>query len=100
MVKKRQRKDFTPEFKNEAIKLVTEQGYGCSEVARRLEINSSNVFRWVREHRRKGQGHAENGISRSELEAQIRQLKKENKRLLMEREILKKAAAIFANDSD
>ncbi len=52
------------------------------------------------EHRRKGQENAENGISNSELEAQIRQLKKENKRLLMEREILKKAAAIFANKSD
>jgi len=100
MVKKRQRKDFTPDFKNDAIKLITEQGYSCSEVARRLGINSSNVSRWVREHRQQGQEHAENGISNRELEAQIRQLKKENKRLLMEREILKKAAAFFANESN
>jgi transposase len=98
MVQKRQRKDYTPEFKNDAIKLVTEQGYTCTEAGRRLGVNHSNISRWVREQKQEKQGLAENGISPRELEAQIRQLKKENKRLLMEREILKKAAAFFANE--
>ncbi|RJQ75236.1 MAG: hypothetical protein C4519_16130, partial [Desulfobacteraceae bacterium] len=51
MNQKRQRKDFTDEFKNDAVRLVTEQGYRCNEVGRRLEINHSNISRWVRLHR-------------------------------------------------
>ncbi len=99
MVKKRQRKDYTPEFKNDAIKLVTEQGYSCTEAGRRLGVNHSNISRWIREQKQEEQSLAENGISNRELVAQNRQLKKENKRLLMEREILKKAAAFFASES-
>ena len=100
MVQKRLRKDYTREFKTDAIKLVTEQGYSCNEVARRLGVNHSNISRWIREQKQEQHGLAENGISRHELEAQNRTLKKENKRLLMEREILKKAAAFFANESN
>ena len=92
---KKQRKDFTDEFKNDAVKLVTEQGYTSNEVGRRLGINHSNVSRWVREYRRR----LENPTNTPELEAEVKRLKKENKRLLMEREILKKAAAFFANES-
>jgi transposase len=99
MVQKRQRKDYTPDFKNDAIKLVTEQGYSCTEAGRRLGVNHSNISRWIREQKQDKQDLAENGIPRRELEAENRQLKKENKRLLMEREILKKAAAFFANES-
>jgi len=100
MSKKRQRKDFTDEFKNDAVKLVIEQGYNCSEVARRLGIGHSNVSRWVRAHR----AHLENKVdpgsgSSQDLESEVKRLRKENKRLLMEREILKKAAAFFANES-
>ena len=92
---KKQRKDFTDEFKNDAVKLVTEQGYTATEVGRRLGINHTNVSRWVREHRRR----LENPTNTPELEAEVKRLKKENKRLLMEREILKKAAAFFASES-
>jgi transposase len=95
MSNKTQRRDFTDEFKNDAIKLVTEQGYSAIEVGRRLGINHSNVSRWVREHRRR----LENPANTQDLEAEVKQLRKENKRLLMEREILKKAAAFFANES-
>jgi transposase len=96
MNEKKQRKDFTDEFKNDAIKLVTEQGYNASEVGRRLGINHSNVSRWVREHRRR----LENPTNTPELKAEVKRLRKENKRLLMERDILKKAAAFFANESN
>jgi transposase len=92
---KKQRKDFTEEFKNDAVKLVTEQGYKASEVGRRLGISSSNVSRWVREHRRR----LENPTITPDLEAEVKRLRKENKRLQMERDILKKAAAFFANES-
>jgi transposase len=92
---KKQRRDFTDEFKNDAVKLVTEQGYTASEVGHRLGVNHSNVSRWVREHRRR----LENPTYSPDLEAEVKRLRKENKRLQMERDILKKAAAFFANDS-
>jgi transposase len=52
MNQKKQRKDFTDEFKNDAVKLVTENGYSCMEVGRRLGINHTNISRWVRQYRR------------------------------------------------
>ena len=100
MNQKRQRRDFTDEFKNDAVKLVTEQGYTCTEVGRRLGVNHTNISRWVRQYRNQldGLGQNINGSTR-ELEDEVKRLRKENKRLLMEREILKKAAAFFANES-
>jgi len=96
--KKRQR--FTPEFKLDAIKMVTENGYTCREAARRLGIGASNLTRWVSEHRDKHEPRKHGEKSRCELEAEIKRLEKENKRLQMEREILKKAAAFFAKESN
>jgi transposase len=98
MSKKRQRRDFTDEFKNDAVKLVIEQGYSCSEVGRRLGVNHTNISRWVRMHRDQLENRSESG-SVKDMEAEVKRLRKENKRLLMEREILKKAAAFFANES-
>jgi transposase len=91
---------YTKEFKQDAVKLVLEQGYSANEVGRRLGVNQSNVSRWVREFRRDQQDAAEGEIPRRELEAEVRRLKKENQRLQMEREILKKAAAFFAKESN
>jgi len=96
---KKQRKKYTKEFKEDAIKLVTEQGYSANEVGRRLGINQSNVSRWIRQHRRLNENKSK-GSAPPELEAEVKQLRKENKRLLMEREILKKAAAFFAKESN
>jgi len=92
---KKQRRDFTKEFKIDAVKLATEQAYSATEVGRRLGINATNVSRWVREHRRR----LENPTNTPDLEAENKRLRKENKRLQMERDILKKAAAFFANES-
>jgi transposase len=100
MSKGRTRPNYTKEFKQDAIKLVLEQGYSCHEVGSRLGIASSNVSRWVRLHHQDQDDRTENGLSRRELEEENRHLKKENKRLQMEREILKKAAAFFAKESN
>jgi transposase len=100
MNQKRQRKDFTDEFKSDAVRLVTEQGYSCSEASRRLGINHTNLSRWVRQYRGQLESPNQNPGSMRELEDEVKRLKKENKRLLMEREILKKAAAFFANESN
>lgn len=99
MTNKRKRNSYSEEFKRDAVQLVIEQGYSSREVCRRLGVNSSLISRWVREyHQQRDNGH-ESGASRRELEVEIRRLKKENKRLEMEREILKKAAAFFAKES-
>jgi len=78
---------------------VLEYGYSANEVARRLGINQTNVSRWVREYRQDNEPTIEGGATRGELEAEIKRLRKENQRLQMEREILKKAAAFFAKES-
>lgn len=99
MNEKRNRVKYTKEFKQDAVNLAIEQGYSASEVGRRLGISQTNVSRWVREYRRDQQDLAEGGVTRKELETEIRRLRKENQRLQMEREILKKATAFFAKES-
>ena len=100
MNEKLNRVKYTKEFKQDAVNLVTEQGYSASEAGRRLGVGQSNVSRWVRELRKDQQDGAEGEIPRKELEAEVKRLKKENQRLQMEREILKKAAAFFAKESN
>ena len=99
MNQKRNRQHYTKEFKNDAVKLVVEQGYSCNEVGRRLGINQTNVSRWAREYRQENDPSVDGGASRNELESEVKRLRKENQRLQMEREILKKAAAFFAKES-
>ena len=96
---RKSRRRFTQEFKDDATSLVVEQGYSCAEVGRRLGVSENNVNRWVRQHRDKYESASTDGLTRDQLEAELKRLRKENKRLEMEREILKKAAAFFANES-
>ena len=92
------RKKYTEEFKRESVGLVTSQGLNISEAARNLGINSGVLGRWVRQ--RGGERGALFGSGRKSPEQEeIQRLKKENKRLHLEREILKKAAAFFARES-
>ena len=89
------RRKFTREFKLSAVKLVNEQGYTPAEAARSLGVDPGNVRNWVEKF------SAEDGVALSEqgaLKAELRRLRKENAQLLMEREILKKAAAFFARE--
>lgn len=86
---------YTKEFKEEAVKLVTEQGYSRSKAAQVLGTDSKNVSRWVILHR--GNESSPTMQAAPEKEEIVR-LRKENERLKMEREILKKAAAFFANE--
>ena len=99
MNEKRKRPKYTKEFREDAVKLVTDQGYSSNEAGRRLGINQSNISRWVREYRQEQKDRADGGVTRKELEDKISRLEKENRRLEMEREILKKAAAFFAKES-
>jgi transposase len=87
---------FTVEFKQEAVKLVTVQGYTQTEAADRLGVNRKNISRWVGELSGKAIPLKRTALSAEQEELQ--HLRKENKRLKQEREILKKAAAFFANE--
>ncbi len=95
---KRNRRKYTEEYKEEAVKLVTEHGYKTSEAARNLGVNANLLGRWKREFE-VGDGDGLNSGDKAALQAELKRLRKENKRLEMEREILKKAAAFFANES-
>jgi transposase len=94
MSKKRQYKQYTKEFKEEAVSLVTEQGYSVPEAAKSLGVNPNLLYRWKDKIEEKKAGTA---ISEDE-RAELQRLRKENKELRMEKEILKKASAFFAKE--
>ena len=90
------RKQYSKEFKLDAISLVLEQGYSRSEAASSLDIKADLVGRWVREHRSDdGQAFRGNGKLTDE-QQEVRKLKAQVKRLEMEKDILKKATVFFA----
>jgi len=93
------RKQYSKQFKVDAVKLVTEQGYKVSEAARNLGIHHSSLRRWKKQFETNGnQAFPGKGHMSPEKE-ELYQLHKEVKRLRMEREILKKATAFFVNES-
>jgi transposase len=97
MVSKKHRK-FTEEFRREAVKLVTERGYTLREAARSLGIRSQLICEWKKRYETAAPVREARGALSSAERAELERLRAENKRLLMEREILKKAAAFFAQE--
>lgn len=89
------RRKFTREFKLSAVKLVNQQGYTAAEAARSLGVDPTSVRQWVeRFSGEAGLAPSGDGV----LQAENQRLRKENARLMMEREILKKAATFFAKE--
>ena len=96
---KRKRRHFTDEYKAEAVRLVRETGMSVAKVARDLDLTESSLRNWVKQAAiDDGKGPA-GALSSTELD-ELRRLRRENRRLRMEREILKKAAAFFAKESE
>lgn len=92
---KKTRRRYTAEYKEEAVKLVTEEGYSISQAARNLDINANLLARWKQDLTRKPD---EDELSASEKE-ELKQLRAEVHQLKLEKEILKKATAFFARES-
>lgn len=89
-------KRYSGEFKEEAVRQVTERGYSVRDVAGRIGVSTHSLYKWVRAAR-PASGEASE-LAQSRLENQ--KFKAENRRLQEERDILKKAAAYFAKDPE
>jgi len=95
----RTRRTYTPEFKVQAVQLVTEHGYSVAEAARSLGISENLIRNWKQALHDQGE-HALSGKGPlSPFEEEVQRLRAENKRLQAERDILKKAAAFFAREA-
>lgn len=91
----RNRRKFSPEYRDEAIKMVLDGPRPIAEVARELGINEGTLGNWVNSYR-KTHPQDEEPLQLSE-RARLRELERENRELRMQTEFLKKAAAFFAS---
>jgi transposase len=94
------RQTDTAEFKREAVRLVLAHGYAITEAARNLGINATMLGRGKRDFEAQENGVFPGKGRLSPDQAELYRLREEHKRLRMEREIFKKAAAFFANESN
>ena len=95
----RQRRQHPREFKIEAVKLITEQGYSVAEAARSLGVHETLFRSWKHALESQGTDAFPGQGNPPAVEEELRRLRAENKRLLAERDILKKAAAFFAKEA-
>ena len=93
---KRTRRKHSDEFKQEAVKLVFDQQLSVAEAARNLGIHPNLLRNW----KRRFESEIEDGSLTEDERMEIARLRAENRRLRMERDILKKATAFFANEKN
>lgn len=96
------RPKFSLDFKQDAARLVIEKGYTQQEAADHLGVSLSAMRRWVRAERPPAKDEPLSKKAELNLAHQdeLVRLRKENERLRMEREILKKAAVFFAKETE
>ncbi len=93
---KRQRRSFSPEFKRDAVELVIKGKRSIADVARTVGVGESNLGNWVRQAKADaGEGP---GLTTSERE-ELAALRRENRQLKMERELLKRATVFWVKES-
>lgn len=95
----KKKRRFTPEFKADAVKLVQQSGQSIREIARELGVNYGTLARWVKQAETDA-GRGQPGSLTTAERDELQRLRRENERLRMEREILKKAAAFFAKENE
>ena len=96
---KRQRRIHSREFKQEAVALVVEHGYSYAAAGRSLGVNGNLIGRWKRELEDNTAEAFPGKGKRTAEQQRIHELESENRRLRMEKEILKKATAFFVKES-
>jgi transposase len=94
---KQARRQYSDEYKSEAVRLVRESGKPLSQVARELGLNDNMLHRWSREERdARAAGKARGDVKADQEE--LARLRRELARVTAERDFLKRAAAFFAKD--
>ena len=96
---KRRRRRFSAEYKAEKVRLVQRSGKRIGQIALELGIGETALRRWVEQAEVEAGRGSEGALKRSEREELV-ELRRENRRLRLEREILKKATAFFAKESE
>ena len=86
---------YTPEFKDEAVKLITERGYSVTDVAERLGVSQHSIYKWLKAVQPLHNNSDEHELLQAKKE--ILRLKSQLKQTEEERDILKKAARYFAS---
>jgi transposase len=89
---------YTAEFKAEAIKQITERGHSAMDVAQRLGVSIKSLYKWMQEADSRKQPAL--SVDVFALKQEVARLNAALKRATEERDILKKAAAYFANNPD
>ena len=92
----RSRRSFTDEFKRDAVALVIDEGRRVVDVARSVGVGEGTLGNWVRQARIDRGERV--GLTTSE-KAELAELRKENARLRMERDLLKRATAFWVKES-
>ena len=95
----KQRRTFSQEFKQEAVALVVEHGYSYAAAGRSLGVNGALIGRWTRQLEENAVEAFPGKGKRTVEQQRIHDLEAENRRLRMEKEILKKATAFFVKES-
>jgi transposase len=93
----RKRSTYTAEFKLQAVQMIIQQKFSVAEVARRLDIGENLLRTWKKAFEERGDGAFPGHGNPSPADDELRRLRSENTRLRAERDLLKKAAAYFAN---
>ena len=96
MMTARLRRSFTPEFKAHTVELVRTSGKSVGEICRDLDLTETAVRRWVAQT--DIDAGRKDGLTTAERE-ELSRLRRENRVLREEREILRKAAAFFAKET-
>jgi len=94
----KKRRLFTAEQKADAVRIVEQSDKPLSQIAKELGISESALRKWVNQTRIDEKGSPQGALTTSERQ-ELMQLRRDNKRLQMERDFLKKAAAFFAKDN-
>jgi transposase len=94
-----EKKKYSKEFKLDAISLVKDQGYTRIEAAESLGLQRQMLGRWIKEYENEGKEPFKGQGKLSAEQLELRRLKEEVRRLKMEKEILKKAAVFFAQET-
>lgn len=97
MSERRSRRQYSDEYKSEAVRLANDSGKPVTQVARDLGVNANVLHRWMREEREaQAAGKTRGGVKAEQEE--IARLRRELARVTQERDFLKRAAAFFAKE--